>query len=481
MTLDTLLRALPQGARVDGPDRTEIASLAIDSRRVTPGAFFVALRGQHADGRRFVGEAVTRGAVAVMTEERCDVPPNVANIVVPDTALALSRLADVFFGSPSHALAVAGVTGTNGKTTTVQMIAAMLDAAGIPSGSIGTLGASFAGSTAPLDNTTPLAVQLHELLAGMRERGAQAVAMEVSSHALALERTADVRFAAAGLTNVTRDHLDFHRSFDAYAAAKRKLFEQAERCVLNADDEYGERWARDFRVRKPVTTYALNAPADLRAEDLDLRPDGSTFAAGGRRYTVHLPGRFNVANALCALGVARALGAADAACAKGLENLRRVPGRMDHLREHGIDVVVDYAHTPDALENLMRALRETTAGRLWAVFGCGGDRDRGKRSQMGAVAARLADYIVITSDNPRNEDPNAIIAEIAGGVGQAEHTVIGDRREAIGWTIAHARSGDTVAIAGKGHEGVQIIGAQVLPFDDVAVAREALSRRGDAA
>jgi UDP-N-acetylmuramoyl-L-alanyl-D-glutamate--2,6-diaminopimelate ligase len=477
VSLDSLLGSLAQNTRVIGTRDKTITAVTIDSREVGTGALFVALRGEHTDGHRFLPQAVERGAAAVLVEQLCDLPSSVTTIVVPDTARALSQIADAFYGAPSRDLIVAGITGTNGKTTTSQMAAAILTAGGIPCGTIGTIGARFGEREWPLANTTPLAPQLHELLAHMRDLGAKGVAMEVSSHALALQRVADMRFRVGALTNVTRDHLDFHKSFEAYAAAKRKLFDMAPRCVLNADDDLGDRWAREVCVRKPVTTYGLRNEADLHPAYLDIRPDGSTFALDGQQFTVRVPGRFNVANALCAIGIARSLGVRDADAARGLESLTRVAGRMDHVRGGGIDVIVDYAHTPDALENVLRTLRETASHRLVVVFGCGGDRDRGKRPQMGEVAARYADYTYVTSDNPRTEDPKAIIEEILPGVGAAPHSVQADRRAAIEEAVAHAHAGDIVVIAGKGHENYQIVGTQVLPFDDLEVAREALAQR----
>lgn len=481
VSLETLLRTLAQNTRVIGSREKTVSAIVIDSREVRAGALFVALRGEQTDGHRFIGEAVARGCAAVVMEEFCDVPPHVTAIVVPDSARALSQLADAFYGSPSHTLTVAGITGTNGKTTTSQMTAAIMNEGGMPAGVIGTIGARFGEKEWPLANTTPLASQLHELLGKMRDLGAKGVAMEVSSHALALQRVADVRFAVGALTNITRDHLDFHKSFDAYASAKRRLFEMALRCVINSDDETGERWARELRMRKPVLTYGLSRPADLQPTHVDVRSDGSTFVLDAQRFEVRIPGRFNVYNALCAIAIARQIGIDDAASVRGLASLTRVPGRMDHVRGDGIDVVVDYAHTPDALENLLRALRETARGRLIVVFGCGGDRDRGKRPQMGAVAAKYADFSYVTSDNPRTEDPRAIVDEILPGIGNAPHEAQIDRRAAIHQAIEGARAGDVIAIAGKGHENYQIVGTQVLAFDDLAVAREALALREAAA
>jgi UDP-N-acetylmuramoyl-L-alanyl-D-glutamate--2,6-diaminopimelate ligase len=477
VALESLLRTLAQNTRVIGTRQAAVSSLAIDSREVRRGSMFVALRGEHTDGHRFIAQAADRGAVAIVMEELCDVPAHVTAIVVPDSARALSQIADAFFGRPSAGLTIAGITGTNGKTTASQMTAAILTAGGLPCATIGTIGARFGGHEWPLANTTPLASQLHALLARMRSLGAASVAMEVSSHALALQRVADVRFCVGALTNVTRDHLDFHKSFDAYASAKHKLFEMAARCVLNVDDDLGDRWSRELRLRKPTLTYALDKPADLRPRRIDIRPDGSRFDLGGAHYTVRIPGRFNIANALCAIAIARQLGVGAADAAAGLESLDRVAGRMEHVQGGGVDVIVDYAHTPDALENVLRTVRETVSKRLIVVFGCGGDRDRGKRPQMGSVAARYADLAYVTSDNPRSEDPQAIIDEILPGVGGLPHVVQSDRRAAIEAAVSAAQPGDVVVIAGKGHETYQIVGTQVLPFDDLEVARAALMQR----
>jgi UDP-N-acetylmuramoyl-L-alanyl-D-glutamate--2,6-diaminopimelate ligase len=477
VALDHLIAHLSSDASVTGPRSAVIESLTTDSRNASPSSLFVALRGEHTDGHRFIGQAIGNGAAAVVAEAPFDAPAGVAQIVVPDSAKALSQLADAFFGSPSRSLAIAGVTGTNGKTTTTRMIASIFDAAGVQCATIGTIGARFGAREWELANTTPLAPELQSLLAQLRDLGAKAVAMEVSSHGLALHRVDDVRFAVAALTNVTRDHLDFHKSFESYAAAKRRLFDLAPRCVLNADDDLGERWARELRPRKPMLTYALRCPADLRPSEVEVRSDGSRFQLDGTRYDVRIPGRFNVANALCAIGVSRQLDVSPRDAAEGLARLEQVSGRMQFVRGSEVDAVVDYAHTPDALENVLTALRETARGRVLVVFGCGGDRDRGKRPLMGAVAARYADFTYVTSDNPRTEDPQSIVDEILNGVNGAPHTVLLDRRRAIGAAIADARAGDLVLIAGKGHERYQIVGRDVLDFDDAAVAHEALARR----
>ncbi len=469
MNLDALLAGVAVG---------KYSGIAIDSRAVETGNIYVALRGEHLDGHDFVAQAIEHGARVVVVDASRSIAATDATVVaVADTRRALSQLSATFYGEPSRGLDVVGVTGTNGKTTTTQMIAAIFDAAQRPSGTIGTIGAGFGAREWPLANTTPLPPELQALLAQMRDAGARTVAMEVSSHALALERVEDVRFAVGAFTNLTRDHLDFHGTSEAYAAAKRHLFDLAERCVYNAEDPFGAAWANETKGIKPTSTYAITGDADVTPRDVAIRPGGSTFSVDGTRFSVHLPGRFNVANALCAIACARAMGVDDAASARGLDAVRRVPGRMEPVLGGDINVIVDYAHTPDSLENALRALRETTAGELAVVFGCGGDRDRGKRSIMGGIAGRMADRIYVTDDNPRTESSAAIIGQIVAGIG-GPHIVERDRRAAITRAIHEANPRDTVLIAGKGHETYQIVGAEVLPFDDAATAREALATRG---
>ena len=478
--LAALLRRLPASTQVNGDTSRLVTAITIDSRAVTPGALFVALRGEHADGHEYVAQAVAKGAIAVVVEaaHQPHVPAHVTVVHVPDTRRALSPLAAAFYGDPSHALDVVGVTGTNGKTTTTRMIAAICNRANRPCGVVGTVGAEFGTRSWALANTTPQPPELQGLMAAMRDEGAVAVAMEVSSHALALDRVEDVRFHIGVLTNVTRDHLDFHQTLESYAAAKRRLFALAETCVINTDDEHGLHWAADLRARGVETLTYGSRNATIVAANIAVEPGGSRFTVDGREFDVRLPGRFNVWNALAAIGAARSLGIDDAASAAGLAELERVPGRMEHVRGGAVDVVVDYAHTPDALENALRSLRETTQGQLFVVFGCGGDRDRGKRPAMGAIAARLADRVIVTSDNPRSEDPGSIAAEIVAGSGTQSTVVVElDRRRAIERAVSEARAGDVVLVAGKGHEAYQLVGERVLDFDDVAVVRDALEHR----
>ncbi|MBV8074344.1 MAG: UDP-N-acetylmuramoyl-L-alanyl-D-glutamate--2,6-diaminopimelate ligase [Candidatus Eremiobacteraeota bacterium] len=477
MLLARLLEVL-EDAVVDGAiDRNaEIDGLTVDSRTAGSGALFVALRGEHVDAHRFVANALAGGAVAAVVER--DAEGERKLIRVPDTRLALSKLAARFYGQPSHALRVAGITGTNGKTTTSYLVRAVLDACGIPCGHIGTLGASYREWTRELANTTPLPIELHETLAAMRDLGARAVAMEVSSHALALHRVDDIRFAVGAFTNLTRDHLDFHGTFESYAAAKRRLFDLAASAVIGVDDATGARWAAELRaVGLPTVDYALDAPAELRATAIATTESGTTFELKGTGIRVELPltGRFNVANALCALGIARALGCDLHVAANALHAVAPVPGRMERYVRDGVLAIVDYAHTPDALANVLRAARDASRGRLFVVFGCGGDRDAGKRPEMGAVANELADVVVVTSDNPRSEDPATIARAIVAAVPRAEIEL--DRRAAIRRAIGDARAGDVVVVAGKGHEAYQTIGDVRAHFDDRDEVRAALAAR----
>ncbi|MGH7708251.1 MAG: UDP-N-acetylmuramoyl-L-alanyl-D-glutamate--2,6-diaminopimelate ligase [Vulcanimicrobiaceae bacterium] len=479
--LAALIAALDH-VRTRGPLERPIRALAHDSRAVAPGSLFVAVRGERVDGHAYIADALARGADAVVHEERARIVPSsrgATTIAVPDSRRALSRLAATFYGDPSRDLAVTGITGTNGKTTTSFMLEAILVHAGVATARLGTLGVSFDDTLAPLTNTTPLALELQAILARLRERGARAVAMGVSSHALALDRVTDVRFVVGVLTNVTRDHLDFHGSLDRYAAVKRTLFDRAEHAILNLDDPFGARWADELqRAGRPVTTYAIDRAADVRAECLEIAADATSFVVGETRMHLRLPGRFNVANALAAIAAARRFEIADTTIAAALAELERVPGRMERFVAGGIVAVVDYAHTPDALTRVLEAARELARKRLIVVFGCGGDRDRGKRPEMGRIAERLADYVVVTSDNPRSESPATIAAEIVAGIVDRGNAAVElDRRAAIRLAIDGANSGDVVVIAGKGHEDYQIVGDQTTSFDDRDEVRAALRGR----
>ena len=454
------------------------SALTIDSRDAREGAIFVALRGTRTDGHRFINDALARGARTIVMEQHRELPAGVRGIVVENSARALAELASAFYGAPAEALKLIGITGTNGKTTTASMVAAILNAAGVRAGVIGTLGASLLEYRRPLSNTTPLADELHKALAELRARNADAVVLEVSSHALALDRVVGLRFAVAALTNVTRDHLDFHGTFASYATAKRALFDQCDRAVFNLDDECGQAWAREFDPARTMT-YSLRSNADYVAENIVLSGGGSRFAVDGVTFEIPIAGRFNVANALCAIAVARALEIDLPTAAQALRALASVRGRMEALEAGSLRVFIDYAHTPDALSAALHSLRELDPKSLTVVFGCGGDRDRGKRAEMGMVAAQLADRVVVTSDNPRSEAPAAIADEIVAGMAGAKHEILLDRRSAIERAIEDAQPGEIVLVAGKGHETSQTIGGDVIPFDDRDVATSALRRRSE--
>ncbi|HEV8662865.1 MAG TPA: UDP-N-acetylmuramoyl-L-alanyl-D-glutamate--2,6-diaminopimelate ligase [Candidatus Methylomirabilis sp.] len=492
------LRGLIDGVEhrlLRGSGEVDIRAVEHDSRRVSPGACFVCLRGSRFDGHAFAGEAAGRGAAAVVLEEEMPLPPGPAIVQVKDTRAALAALARAFHGDPARRLTVLGVTGTNGKTTTTYLLEAILAAAGRTVGVIGTIDYRCGALRVPAERTTPEAPDLQALLRRMLEVGATHVTMEVSSHSLALHRVDGVEFDAAVFTNLTQDHLDFHGSFEAYLEAKTRLFRGLgvgavkrgpKAALLNADDPHAERIRAETTA--PVLTYALEAGADLTAEGVSLE-------ATGLRATLRTPwgpipvrsallGRHNMANILGAAGAALAVGAPPGAVTAALATLRGVPGRLEQIEAgQPFTVAVDYAHTPDALERVLRAARALTAGRLLCVFGCGGDRDRGKRPLMGEAAARLADHVILTSDNPRSEEPEAILNAIEEGVrrvpgADGRYAKIVNRAEAIAAALAAARRGDFVLIAGKGHETYQILGTRTIPFDDRDVARQTLADLG---
>jgi UDP-N-acetylmuramoyl-L-alanyl-D-glutamate--2,6-diaminopimelate ligase len=461
----------------DGP-AVEIRGLAYDNRAVEPGTLFFCVPGFTRDGHEFAPDAVARGAAALVVARRLDL--GVPEVRVDDVRAAMALAAARFYGDPTARLPVVGVTGTNGKTTTAFLVRSLLEAAGRRCGLLGTVTAIVAGRERPVVRTTPEAIDLQRTFREMVDAGDDACAMEVSSHALELRRADSIHVAVAVFTNLTQDHLDFHPTMEDYFRAKRRLFASplTEVRVANVEDPYGRRLADEF---PGTVTFAVDAPADYRTTGLRTGFGGSdcTFETPDGAFAVRLPlpGRFNVANALGAWAAARALGVEPAVLAGALPRARRVPGRFEPVDEgQPFAVLVDYAHTPDSLENVLRAARELASGRVIAVFGAGGDRDRGKRPLMGRIGARLADVCLVTSDNPRSEDPEAIIADILAGTAGSAHVEHGvDRRASIHRAIALAAPGDVVVIAGKGHEqGQEFAGGRKEPFDDVTVAREAL-------
>src|SRR5919204_4480941 len=465
------LREVLGPAAADAPP-VEVTGLAYDNRTVTPGTVFFCVPGFSRDGHDFGPDAVARGAVALGVERPLGL--GVPEVRVADVRRAMAPAAARLYGDPTATLQAVGVTGTNGKTTTAFLLRALLEAAGRPTGLLGTVTAIVGGEQHEVARTTPEAIDLQRTFREMLDRGDEAVVMEASSHALELGRADAIHWAAAIFTNLTQDHLDFHPTMEDYFAAKRRLFEAAEGVkVVNVDDAYGRRLAADF---PDAITIGIESPdAALRATDITSGFDGSRFRAGGLELHSPLPRRFNVLNVLGAVATVRALGVDDATIAEALPRAARVPGRFEPVTEgQDFAVLVDYAHTPDSLENVLRAARPLADGRVIVVFGAGGDRDRGKRPLMGAIARELADVVIVTSDNPRSEDPQAIIDEILEGAGRDVESYV-DRREAIGRAVEAAGPGDVVVIAGKGHEqGQEFEGGRKVPFDDVTVAREAL-------
>jgi UDP-N-acetylmuramoyl-L-alanyl-D-glutamate--2,6-diaminopimelate ligase len=484
MRLEELVAAA-SGAQIVGDGSVEVAGLAYDSRKAGPGTLFFCVPGEKVDGHDFAAAVVEAGAAALVVERELDV--GVPQVLVADARAAMAPLAARFEGDPTERLRVVGVTGTNGKTTTAFLVREILEAAGIASGLLGTVKQVVGGAEEEVVRTTPEAIDLQATFRRMLDAGDRACAMEVSSHAMSLHRADAIHFEVALFTNLTQDHLDFHADMEDYFLAKRRLFEGGPgTSVVNLDDPYGRRLASEFEC---VTFSAEGAEADYAARDVRFDAGGAEFTVrlpGGEEIELRtgLPGHFNVENALGAFAVARALGVEPEAAAAGLARAERVPGRFEPIDEgQGFAVLVDYAHTPDSLENVLRAARRLTEGRLISVFGAGGDRDRDKRPKMGRAGAELSDLAVITSDNPRSEDPAAIVAEVAAGAGTAgELEAVVDRREAIGLALARARPGDTVVIAGKGHEqGQEFEGGRKIPFDDREVAREELRKLGSPA
>lgn len=485
MKLRELLRDVPVRATRGDLD-AEITAVVADSRLAAPGALFVAIPGLKTDGAKFIEGAVAKGAVAVVAETAADATTAVE---VDDARAALALIAANFYGRPADKLSIAGVTGTSGKTTTTKMIEAIFDAAGGPVGLIGTIEYRAGDERLMADRTTPDAVVLQQWFAKMADAGVRNAVMEVSSHALALKRTYGVHFAAAVFTNLSQDHFDFHKDFEDYFAAKRILFDQIDRtrktAIVNIDDEYGRRLARE--LGDCVVTFGRGGDAAIHPIEpftIDVRGLHGRVAtpAGELAIDSRLLGAPNLYNWLGAVGAALAVGIDIPTIEAGIRNLAAVRGRFEYVEsDGGPTVIVDYAHKPDALEKLLHAVRDLAGGRRVVVlFGCGGDRDRDKRPKMGEIAARLADQTILTSDNPRSEEPEAILDDIERGMtAGASYLRIADRREAIARTIEEAGEDEVIVIAGKGHEPYQVVGDQVIHFDDREEAELALKSRSE--
>jgi UDP-N-acetylmuramoyl-L-alanyl-D-glutamate--2,6-diaminopimelate ligase len=491
MQLRQLVQNLPD-ATVEGPLDRDIAGITYDSRRVTPGVVFIAIPGQHVDGHEFIGTAVERGASAVICERNRLVPARVTKIQVADVREAMACAARSYYEHPSARLKVIGVTGTNGKTTIAFMIKGILEAADIKTGLMGTVRYEIGDRVIPAQRTTPESIEVQQMMSQMLKADCQACVLEVSSHALDQKRVHGVEFDVGIFTNLTRDHLDYHGTMEKYFAAKKKLFSSLGQgvkkatSVINIDDEYGVRLADENAGGEAQLTYGLGEKARLRATRIELNAEGSRFVveAPGRKFAVRLPliGRHNIYNALAALGACLALKIDVVKVQAALNALPPVSGRLEMVSAgQPFGVFVDYAHTDDALKNVLATLREITKGRVLVAFGCGGNRDAGKRAKMGRIAAELADFTLITSDNPRKEDPAKIAAQVEEGyksVRSDAYEVELDRARAIRQIIGQAQAGDSVLIAGKGHETYQEFEDTVVPFDDRVHAHEALEALG---
>lgn len=488
MLLKTLIAAIAT-RQIAGPVDREVESIAYDSRRVQKNSLFVALRGKKSDGHQFIDQAIDKGASAIVTE-REEKHPRVTSVTVENSRTALADLAAAFYDRPVRRLKMAGVTGTNGKTTTTFLIKHICDQAGLRCGLIGTVRYEIGERVLPAVRTTPEALEVQELLAQMLNAGCKTAAMEVSSHALAQERTRGLEWDVAVFTNLTQDHLDFHGTMESYFESKVKLFtglaEQTVKtrnvAVINADDRHGELLLSRLEKKTPVVTYGMGARADFRASNYRMEFGGTSYQldARGKNYLVRVPliGRFNVANSMAALAAANSLGVNLREAILSLGKSPQVPGRLEAVpAKRQFQIFVDYAHTDDALLNVLKTLRELAPRRLIVVFGCGGDRDRQKRPLMARVVDQNADYGIITSDNPRKENPDAIIAEVEKGFRSDRYEKVPDRTEAIARAIALAQPHDIVLIAGKGHEAYQEFSDHTVPFNDVQVARRALDDR----
>ncbi|WP_394794817.1 UDP-N-acetylmuramoyl-L-alanyl-D-glutamate--2,6-diaminopimelate ligase [Armatimonas sp.] len=490
-TLTQLAHALsPSGAQQRG--EATLTALEYDSRAVVPGALFVAVVGERFDAHDFLPDVAARGAAAVVVERADAVPAGLPYLLVENCRTALAPLACAFWDNPTQKLCLAGITGTNGKTSTMRLIDAIVRASGEVTGSIGTLGATVGDVALPHDRTTPESADLQRLFAQMLAAGARSAAMEVASHALIMGRTAGCVFDVAVFTNLTQDHLDFHKTMEAYEAAKALLFTeyQPRVAVLNADDAAGARYAKSTTARQTLTySPSGKMPADMIPEDIQLAVDSLKFTTktpiGDVRVRLGFGGTFQIGNVLAAIGYGIARGFSPETIAAGLAACPPVPGRF-HPVQAGQDfaVLVDYAHTPDGVENVLKAARPLTPGRLITVFGCGGDRDKTKRPLMGQLAKTLSDIAIATSDNPRTEDPEKILDDIlapplSGAGGETGGNRVfreADRRKAIALAVSMAQKGDTIVIAGKGHEDYQIIGREKFPFSDQDVAREEIEK-----
>jgi UDP-N-acetylmuramoyl-L-alanyl-D-glutamate--2,6-diaminopimelate ligase len=486
MLLSQLLKQIP-GIDWAGKPDVQVRGIAYDSRLVQEGDLFVAIKGEKTDGARFVGQAISRGAVAVASESSIENRPELPGFTIPDARKFLAESSRIFYRDPSSKLKLVGITGTNGKTTTSYLMDSLFSQAGLLSCLVGTIGMKIGNASYASKHTTPEASDVMKFLSQALTEGCTHGAMEVSSHSLALKRVFGLKFAVGVFMNLTQDHLDYHKDMESYFQAKGLLFSREndnriESAVINIDDSYGERLAK--QVPCPVVRFGFNSTADIRVIEFHSHADRSELIlatpAGKAEFHLHLIGRPNAFNIMAATGAALSLGLNMDKIRKGVEALKGVPGRLEIVNAgQDFAVIVDYAHSPDALENLLRTASQLPHIRIITVFGCGGDRDRTKRPIMGNIASTMSDFVIATSDNPRSEDPSDILKEIESGLrkGSAPYRMITDRGEAIEAAISMAQKGDAVVIAGKGHEDYQIIGNHSIPFDDRQVAAELIKKR----
>lgn len=467
--------------------KRNIAGVAYDSKQVKKDYCFVAIKGSSVDGHKFIDDAVKNGACIVVSEHPVNLPADISNIVVKNTKVALAEISSEFFKEPSKGMRVIGITGTNGKTTISYLIESVLKQAGKKVGVVGTVSWRFGDKTLPAPNTTPMSYDLQKLLSEMKNAGVEDVVMEVSSHALDQDRVACVNFDSVIFTNLTRDHLDYHKTYEEYFGAKRRLFteflenssKRKKSAAINLDDEYGKKLINEVKYVESVS-YGFDPNADVSVKNLKSTIVGNNFDIstpwGDLNINSSLKGKFNVSNVLAAISSLGALGVSLDVIKRGVEDLKVVPGRLEDVSNNkGISVFVDYSHTPDALENAISTLKKITTGKLITIFGCGGDRDKGKRPLMGEVAAKGSDVVIVTSDNPRSEAAEKIIEDILPGIKKVRANglvVEADRKKAIEEGIRMAKKGDVVLIAGKGHETYQIIGKDVHNFDDREEAKK---------
>jgi len=480
MKLFELADAVRDTGRLLGNGQVEIEALCTDSRKAKPGTLFFCIPGLRTDGHIFAPMAFEAGAAALVVERRLDI--DCPQLIVKDVREALALIAACFYGHPAREMKLIGITGTKGKTTTSYLVKSILEKAGYKTGLIGTVGSMIGETHIPTALTTPDPTDFQSLLRQMADAGVEYVVMEVSAHALALRKLSGIRFEAAAFTNLSQDHFDLFGNFDRYLAAKLRLFEpdMCARAVYNADDERVSGGMKQVKI--PAEGYAIRVPAQIYAKDIDVNERGCTFQLNfHKRYrldvTLHLSGIFNVYNSLTAAALCDALGIGAESIRAGLEDVKNVPGRIELLdTDTPYRVILDYAHSPDALENILKTVRQTARARVIALFGCGGDRDHDKRPVMGEIGGRLADYCILTSDNPRGEDPYDILKQIEEGIRQTDcaYTVIENRREAIRYAMNMAEPGDVIVLAGKGHETYQEIRGVKYPFDEKVVVRELL-------